>query len=192
LLIALPVMAANAPDGWPARFDAFYRAGALVFGGGHVVLPLLKEAIVQPGWISPDRFLAGYGAAQALPGPLFTVAAFLGATMSAPYGGIAGALLGLAAIFLPGFLILVGVLPFWEALRQRPRAQAAMAGTNAAVVGILAGALYDPLWIGAVADRLDVAIAAAGFILLSVFRTPAIVVVIALGLAGVVRTAIGV
>lgn len=191
-LLGLPLLSASAHAGWLLRFDAFYRAGALVFGGGHVVLPLLKEAVVQPGWVSPDQFLAGYGAAQALPGPLFTVAAFLGAAMPAPYGGMVGALLGLTAIFLPGFLILIGVMPFWEALRQRPRAQAAMAGTNAAVVGILAGALYDPLWTGAVADRFDVVIAAAGFVLLSVFRAPAIVVVIALGLAGVVRAAIAI
>ena len=128
-----------------ALFDAFYRSGALVFGGGHVVLPLLQNAVVAPGWVCDDTFLAGYGAAQAVPGPLFTFAAYLGAAAGIPPGGVAGAALALVAIFLPGLLCLMGTLPFWHALRARPAAQAAMRGINAAVVGLLAAALYNPV-----------------------------------------------
>ncbi len=129
-----------------ALFEAFYRSGALVFGGGHVVLPLLRNAVVAPGWVSPDAFLAGYGAAQSVPGPLFTFAAYLGAVMEPWPNGVVGAVVALIAIFLPGLLLVAGALPFWDAFRRRPSAQAAMRGTNAAVVGILAAALYDPVW----------------------------------------------
>ena len=138
-----------------AVFDAFYRSGALVFGGGHVVLPLLHDAVVTPGWVSEDSFLAGYGATQAMPGPLFTFAAYLGAVLRSGPGGVLGAISPLLAIFLPGFLLLLGVLPFWHALRARPAAQAAMQGANAAVVGLLGAALYDPVWTGAVHGRVD-------------------------------------
>lgn len=182
LLFGVPAMAAATGDPALARFDAFYRSGALVFGGGHVVLPLLKQAVVDPGWVGQDTFLAGYGAAQAMPGPLFTFAAFLGATMCGPFGGVAGAALGLAAIFLPGVLILTAVLPFWGRLSSRPLVQAAMRGANAAVVGILAAALYNPVWTSAVLTPADFAAALAGFVLLTAFRAPPIAVVL-LGVA---------
>jgi len=140
-LALLAAAFAPPPPGAAALFDAFYRSGALVFGGGHVVLPLLHDAVTAPGWVSDSVFLAGYGAAQALPGPLFTFAAFLGAVASVPPHGIAGAVLALLAIFIPGMLCLVGALPFWSALTADPRARAAMLGTNAAVVGLLGAAL---------------------------------------------------
>ena len=161
-------------------FDAFYRSGAMVFGGGHVVLPLLHSAVVDPGWVSDSAFLAGYGAAQAVPGPLFTFAAYLGATAS----GVAGALVALIAIFLPGLLILMGTLPFWRSLSGRPQAQAAMQGVNAAVVGLLAVVLYNPVWTSAVAAPLDFAVAAAAFALLVAWRSPPLVVVLLCAAAG--------
>ena len=159
-------------------FSAFYRSGALVFGGGHVVLPLLREAFVAPGWVSDDAFLAGYGAAQAVPGPLFTFAAYLGAVSNLQPNGFAGAMLGLAGIFLPGFLVLIGMLPFWDAFRLRPDAQAAMRGVNAAVVGILGAALYNPVWTTSVKAPADLAIALVGFVLLVAWRAPPLVVVL--------------
>jgi chromate transporter len=182
LLVGGPVLAALTGNDAVARFDAFYRSGALVFGGGHVVLPLLKQAVVDPGWISPDRFLAGYGAAQALPGPLFTFGAYLGAAMPTPPNGVAGGVFGLVSLFLPGLLALVAALPFWGFLRTRLSAQAAMRGANAAVVGILGAALYNPLWTSTVSSPVDFATALAGFILLAAFRAPPILVV-ALGVA---------
>lgn len=191
LLVGGPVAARLTGDPVLARFDAFYRSGALVFGGGHVVLPLLDAAVVRPGWVSPGAFLAGYGAAQAAPGPLFTFAAYLGAAMRPPPTGLAGAALGLAAIFLPGLLALLAALPFWASLRTRPAAQAAMRGANAAVVGILAAALYDPVWTSAVAGRADFATAAAGFLLLTFFRAPPIVVVVLGAGLGLARAALG-
>lgn len=163
----------------PALFAAFYRSGALVFGGGHVVLPLLRDAVVTPGLVPEGAFLAGYGAAQAVPGPLFTFAAYLGSVAA----GLPGAALALVAIFLPGMLALLGTLPFWDALRVRPRAQAATRGINAAVVGILGAALYAPVWTSAVQRPADVALALAGFVLLTVWRAPPLVVV-ALGAVG--------
>ena len=166
-------------------FDAFYRSGALVFGGGHVVLPLLRDAVVAPGWVSANAFLAGYGAAQAVPGPLFTFSAYLGAVAQAGPGGIAGAAIAVVAIFLPGVMVLMGTLPFWHALRRRPHAQAAMLGTNAAVVGLLGAALYNPVWTSAVNTPVDFAIAATGFVLLQVWRASPIVVVVLSALAGV-------
>jgi len=165
-------------------FDAFYRSGALVFGGGHVVLPLLRDAVVVPGWISDSSFLAGYGAAQAVPGPLFTFATFLGAAASVPPGGVVGAAIALVAIFLPGMLILMGALPFWEALRTRSRMQAAMQGINAAVVGLLGVALYNPVWTSAVATPVDFVIATAAFVLLAAWRTPPLGVVLLCAVAG--------
>ena len=168
------------PLGGLTLFDAFYRSGALVFGGGHVVLPLLRDAVVAPGWVSDSAFLAGYGAAQAVPGPLFTFAAYLGAVTA----GIGGAAIGLLGIFLPGLLILVGTLPFWNRLRHAKGAQAAMRGINAAVVGLLASALYNPLWTSAIGTRADVAVAAAGFVLLVAWRAPPLIVVALCAITG--------
>jgi chromate transporter len=174
-----------APPGAVAMFDAFYRSGALVFGGGHVVLPLLRSAVATPGWVPDSVFLAGYGAAQALPGPLFTFAGFLGAVASIPPHGIVGATVALLAIFIPGMLCLVGTLPFWNAVSANPRARASMVGTNAAVVGLLGAALYNPVWTSAVQGPVDFAIAAAGFVLLITWRAPPLVVVLLSALAGV-------
>jgi len=175
-----------AGDGARSLFAAFYRSGALVFGGGHVVLPLLDEAVVKPGWIDAGTFLAGYGAAQSVPGPLFTFAAYLGAVWPAPLGGLAGASLALVAIFLPGVLLQLAALPFWDAIRSRRGVQAAMRGINAAVVGILGAALYDPVWKSAVLGPADVAIALAGFVLLVRWNVPPLVVVLLCAAAGVV------
>ncbi len=169
-----------------ALFDAFYRAGALVFGGGHVVLPLLQAEVVGPGWIDPARFLAGYGAAQAVPGPLFTVAAYLGAAVGPVPHGLAGAAIALVAIFLPGLLLVYGALPYWDGLRARPRAQAAMRGTNAAVVGILGAALYDPVWVSAVGNARDFAVAVLAFVLLTAGRAPPWIVVLLTAAGGLV------
>ena len=187
LLVALPILAATLRSPAVAVADAFYRTGALVFGGGHVVLPLLAAEVVDPGWVGHGEFLAGYGAAQAVPGPLFTFAAYLGAILDpgSPGGamGIAGAALALAAIFLPGFLILIGVLPFWNALRNRPWAPALLAGASAAVVGILAAALYDPVFTSAVTDGWTFALAAVLFVLLVAIKLPPWSIVL-LGAAG--------
>jgi chromate transporter len=166
-------------------FAAFYRSGALVFGGGHVVLPLLREAFVAPGWVSDDAFLAGYGAAQAVPGPLFTFSVYLGAVSNLQPNGLVGAVVGLIGIFLPGILVLVGMLPFWDAFRMRAGAQAAMRGVNAAVVGILGAALYNPVWTTSVRAPADLAIALVGFVLLVAWRAPPLVVVAVSGLAGI-------
>jgi chromate transporter len=183
LLIGLPIVQAATDTPGLALFDAFYRSGALVFGGGHVVLPLLREAFVGPGWVSDDTFLAGYGAAQAVPGPLFTFAAYLGAVVSPSPHGVQGAVLGLVGIFLPGMLVLLATLPFWNNLRERSGAQAAMRGINAAVVGLLGAALYNPLWITSVKTHGDFAIALVGFVLLTAWRTPPLLVV-AIGAIG--------
>jgi chromate transporter len=178
LLISFLVLQGRSQVSGLDLFAAFYRSGALVFGGGHVVLPLLREAFVSPGWVSDDAFLAGYGAAQAVPGPLFTFAAFLGTVVKSEPHGLAGAALGLIGIFLPGILILVGMLPFWDAFRMRPGAQAAMRGVNAAVVGILGAALYNPVFTSAVKTPADFAIALIGFVLLTAWRSPPLLVVI--------------
>jgi chromate transporter len=169
-----------------ALFEAFYRSGALVFGGGHVVLPLLREAFVTPGWISDSAFLAGYGAAQAVPGPLFTFAAYLGTVVNVSPHGLPGAALGLIGIFLPGILVLVGALPFWDVFRKQTWAQAAMRGVNAAVVGILGAALYNPVWTSSVNTPGDFAIALVGFVLLTVWRAPPLLVVIVGAAGGIV------
>jgi chromate transporter len=185
LLLGGPLLEAATQNPALARFDAFYRSGALVFGGGHVVLPLLQGAIVDKGWVDQGTFLAGYGAAQAIPGPLFTFAAYLGAAARGPPDGLAGAALGLGAIFLPGLLALVAALPFWGALRSRPTARAAMQGANAAVVGILAAALYSPVWTSAVLGRADFAAALALFVLLAAARLPPVAVVLLGALFGI-------
>lgn len=182
LLIMLPLLAGTAV--WLEIADAFYRSGALVFGGGHVVLPLLEAEVVQSGWVTPDEFLAGYGAAQAVPGPLFTFAAYLGALLPG-MNGMVGALLALLAIFIPGFLLLVGVLPFWNDFRQWRSAQALMRGANAAVVGILGAALYQPVWTSAIIGAEDFALALTGFLLLTVWKLPAWMVVLLLALGGI-------
>lgn len=184
LLGGLPIMRALSHSQGVALFDAFYRSGALVFGGGHVVLPLLREATVTPGWVSDDVFLAGYGAAQAVPGPLFTFAAYLGAVMKPLPHGIAGATISLIAIFLPGILVLMGTLPFWEAFRRRARAQAVMRGVNAAVVGLLGAALYNPVWTSSVKGPGDFGITLVGFVLLTAWQTPPLVVVAMSALGG--------
>ena len=165
--------------GGAALAAAFYRSGALVFGGGHVVLPLLHAAAVDPGWVSDNAFLAGYGAAQAMPGPLFAFAAYLGAVAGVGPGGIAGAALALVAIFAPGLLLVMAALVLWPDLRARANARAAMAGVNAAVVGLLASAFYDPVWTSAIKGATDFAIAAAGFVALIVWRAPPLLVVLA-------------
>ena len=177
LLGGLPLLAAG-NAGLVAVAEAFYRAGALVFGGGHVVLPLLEEAVVKPGWISTDEFLAGYGAAQAVPGPMFTLAAYLGARLPGAEGGALGATVAVGAIFLPGFLLIAGVLPLWRAIAGHPVAARAIAGVNAAVVGLLGAALYDPVWTSAVRGPADVAIALVGFVLLTAWRASALLVVL--------------
>jgi chromate transporter len=185
LLVGLPLLRMLTPSDGIALTEAFYRSGALVFGGGHVVLPLLREAFVTPGWVSDDVFLAGYGAAQAVPGPLFTFGAYLGTVVKVSPHGIAGAALGLVSIFAPGLLILVGTLPFWESFRRRADAQAIMRGVNAAVVGLLGAALYDPVWTSAVHSPADFAIALLGFVLLAVWRTPPLIVVLVSAGAGI-------
>jgi chromate transporter len=184
LLIALPLLAAAVPNHTIALIDAFYRAGSLVFGGGHVVLPLLQAAVVPPGWVDGDLFLAGYGAAQAVPGPLFTFAAYLGAVAGPSPHGWPGAVICLVAIFLPSYLMVVGALPFWERLRRAPYAQAALRGTNAAVVGLLLAALYRPVWTSAIAGPADFAVAAVAFLLLFMWRMPPWLLVVLCALAG--------
>jgi len=185
LLVALPVWRNLGASQGLALFEAFYRSGALVFGGGHVVLPLLREAVVAPGWVSDDVFLAGYGAAQAVPGPLFTFAAYLGAVVTPPPHGSVGAALSLVAIFLPGLLVLVGTLPFWDAFRRRVSAQAIMRGVSAAVVGLLGAALYHPVWTSSVETPADLGLALVGFVLLNVWRAPPLLVVVIGALGGV-------
>ncbi|MCP3056729.1 chromate efflux transporter [Aurantimonas marianensis] len=188
LLVLGPLFAAAQPSGALALFNAFYRAGALVFGGGHVVLPLLEASVVAPDWASADAFLAGYGAAQAVPGPLFTFAAYLGAIVTPEPNGIAGAAIGLVAIFLPGLLLVIGLLPFWDAFRRRPFAQAAMRGANAAVVGILGAALYDPVFTSAIGAPADFALALLGFALLMAWKAPPWIVVVVSALGGIALT----
>ena len=183
-LIGLPLWAAATGSSTVALLEGVYRAGALVFGGGHVVLPLLQAAVVPEGLVSNADFLAGYGAAQAVPGPLFTFSAYLGAVAHGPLHGWVGGFALLATIFLPALLILVGALPFWEALRQRGGIQAAMAGINAGVVGILASALYDPVWTSAIHGKADFALALLAFGLLTVGRVPPALVVLLAGLSG--------
>jgi chromate transporter len=171
-LVLLPVLARITASRTVAVAEAFYRAGALVFGGGHVVLPLLQASVVPPGWVSDDAFLAGYGAAQAVPGPLFTFAAYLGAIMTEPPTGWAGASLCLVAVFLPGLLLVLAALPFWEALRGHDDAQAVLRGVNAAVVGVLLAALFDPVWTGAIHGPTDFALALVAFALLMIWGAP--------------------
>ncbi|MGO4765731.1 chromate efflux transporter [Cupriavidus sp. 2KB_3] len=184
LLVALPLVHRIVPSQPLALVDAFYRAGALVFGGGHVVLPLLQAAVVPTGWVDNDTFLAGYGAAQAVPGPLFTFAAFLGGAMRTAPSGWAGGMLCLVAIFAPSFLLVFGALPFWERLRRNAGAQAALAGVNAAVVGLLVAALYAPVWTSAIHAPADFALALLALVALAAWRLPPWGVVLACAAAG--------
>jgi chromate transporter len=182
LLIGLPGLAALIPIQSVQLFDTFFRAGSLVFGGGHVILPLLQSAVVPPGWIGNDAFLAGYGAAQAIPGPLTTFAAYLGTMI----GGWTIAILCLIAIFLPSFLLVIGALPFWEALRQQPAVQAALRGINAAVVGLLLAAFYQPVWLTGIRNAGDFGLAVAAFVLLFLWRTPPWLVVLLCAISGAI------
>lgn len=184
LLVMLPLIGLWIHSPIVTVLSDFYQAGALVFGGGHVVLPLLQTSVVPSGWISNEVFLAGYGAAQAVPGPLFTFAAYLGAAMPSPFGGWIGGLALLMAIFLPAYLLVVGTLPYWETLRQRVAVQKAMAGVNAAVVGVLGAALYDPVWTSAINSKADFGIALTAFGLLVYARLSPVLVVLLAAFAG--------
>jgi chromate transporter len=184
LLIALPIARQITGSQALALFDSFFRVGSLVFGGGHVVLPLLQAEVVPPGWVTSEAFVAGYGAAQAVPGPLFTFAAYLGAVMGPPPTGLAGAAIALVAIFLPSFFMIVGALPFWDTLRGRSSFQSALRGINAAVVGLLLAALYQPVWTSAIHGPADVGLALAAFGLLAFWKAPAWLVVVLAAAAG--------
>lgn len=184
MLTGLPVLAKLFPSQSLAMIDAFFRAGALVFGGGHVVLPLLQAEVVSDGWVSHEAFLAGYGAAQAVPGPLFTFASFLGASMNQAPSGWLGGLICLVAIFTPSFLLVIGVIPFWQQLYRSQHAQAALAGINAGVVGLLLAALYQPVWTNTIFQPRDFALALLAFIALMFWRVPPWLVVIGCGLTG--------
>jgi chromate transporter len=189
LLVSLPIARQLAPGHALAVFDSFYRAGSLVFGGGHVVLPLLQAEVVPPGWVTTEEFIAGYGAAQAVPGPLFTFAAYLGAVTHQPPNGWLGAAWALVAVFLPSFLLVVGALPFWELLRFRGAFQAALRGINAAVVGLLLAALYDPVWNSAIKGPADFGLALVAFGLLMFWRLPPWLVVVISALGGAATAA---
>ena len=184
LLALLPLLASAWSSQSLALADSFYRSGSLVFGGGHVVLPLLEAQVLPPGWVSRDAFLAGYGAAQALPGPLFTFAAYLGTVMQVPPAGWAGGMICLVAIYLPSFLLVIGTLPLWERLRGHEPARRAMLGINAAVVGLLLAAFYDPVWTAGVRSGTDFALALAALVLLVSWKAPPWLVVVLGALAG--------
>ncbi len=184
LLIGLPFAASYWPSQGLALIDSFYRSGSLVFGGGHVVLPLLQSEVVPPGWVSKDTFLAGYGAAQAVPGPLFTFAAYLGTVMEPEPNGWLGSIICLLAIFAPSFLLVLGALPFWDDLRRLRTVHRALRGVNAAVVGLLLAALYDPVWTSGILSPLDFALALGAFTLLVFWRTPPWLVVLLSALGG--------
>jgi chromate transporter len=183
LLLGLPVLRGVTDSHSIALFDTFFRVGSLVFGGGHVVLPLIQAEVV-PHWVSPDDFLAGYGAAQAVPGPLFTFSAYLGAVATPTPNGGEGAAIALVAIFMPSFLMMAGALPLWDALRRRGAFLAGLRGVNAAVVGILAAALYDPVFTSAILGPRDFALALVAFGMLQVWRLPPWLVVVSAALAG--------
>jgi chromate transporter len=178
LLVALPLAGAAVPHSLLALAGIFYKAGALVFGGGHVVLPLLRDALVPQGWLSDDNFLAGYGVAQAIPGPLFTFSAYLGAVVAPAGAALRWSVVALIFMFLPGVLIALAGLPVWLWLGHHPAARAALAGINAAVVGVLGAALYNPIWLSAVGNGRDVAIALVGFLLLERWRVPPLGIVV--------------
>jgi chromate transporter len=183
-LLGLPLVRQVVSSQSIAVFDSFYRAGALVFGGGHVVLPLLQAGVVVPGWVTNEQFVAGYGAAQAVPGPLFTFAAYLGFVMRPEPNGLAGAALALVGIFLPGLLMTAGALPFWDSLRSRASFQSAIRGINAAVVGLLLAAFYNPVWTSAIFKPVDFGLAIIAFGLLSFWKLPPWLVVILTAVGG--------
>jgi len=187
LLFALPALAHLTGSQAVATFDSFYRTGSLVFGGGHVVLPLLRNEVVLSGWVSDSVFLAGYGAAQAVPGPLFTFAAYLGSVLSLTPNGVLGGLLCLIAIFLPAFLLIIGALPFWDALRQKTHVQSALRGVSAAVVGLLLAALYDPVWTSSIKSTSDMALALVSFGLLVFWKWSPLQVVVFAAIGGAVN-----
>ena len=184
LLFALPVASRLTGDTFVAVADSFYRSGSLVFGGGHVVLPLLEAEVVPPGWVTKDEFIAGYGAAQAVPGPLFTFSSYLGTVMGVLTPRWLGGLLALVAMFVPSFLLVMGVLPFWERLRGFTRVRQALMGVNATVVGLLLAALYDPVWTNAIEAPEDFALAAGAFALLAFWRSPPWLVVLLTAVIG--------
>lgn len=184
LLIGLPLITALYPSQTLSMIDTFFRAGSLVFGGGHVVLPLLQAEVIPAGWLSNDTFLAGYGATQAVPGPLFTFAAFLGSSMNQTPSGWLGGMICLIAIFAPSFLLVMGALPFWEGLRQNLRTRAALSGINAAVVGLLLAALYQPVWTSGILDAKDFGLALVALVALMFWKLPAWLVVMSCGAAG--------
>ncbi|MBM7703451.1 chromate transporter [Metabacillus iocasae] len=184
LLVLLPILRELTSSEWIAMFDSFYRSGSLVFGGGHVVLPLLEREFVPTGWLSDEAFLAGYGAAQAVPGPLFTFAAYIGAVINGWQGG----LLATAAIFLPAFLLILGTLPFWDSLRRNPKVQGALMGVNAAVVGILISAFYHPIWTSSILAPIDFAFAAILFSMLVYWKLPPWVIVLTGAIGGTLLT----
>jgi chromate transporter len=190
LLAGLPLLVSVADSQALRIVDSFYRSGSLVFGGGHVVLPLLQREVVDTGWVSQDDFLAGYGAAQAVPGPLFTFSAYLGTVMQPEPNGVEGGLLALGAIFLPSFLLIIGGMPLWGLVRSKPGFQASLRGVNAAVVGLLLAALYDPVWTSAILRPADFAIAIAAFGLLAFWRLPPWTVVVFSALAAEVVAAL--
>ncbi len=191
LLVLLPVARSLVHSQTLAVVDTFYRVGSLVFGGGHVVLPLIRAEVVPSGWVTPEAFIAGYGATQAMPGPLFTFAAYLGAVMRDAPNGVAGAAVALLAIFAPSFLLMLGALPLWDALRRRGAFQAALRGVNAGVVGILGAALYTPVWTSAIGDAADVTLALAAFGLLQVWHAPPWLVVLLTAAGGAGLAALG-
>lgn len=181
LLFLLPVIREITGSFWVAMFDSFYRSGSLVFGGGHVVLPLLEQELVPTGWITEEAFLAGYGATQAVPGPLFTFAAYLGAVMKGWQGGLVATI----AVFLPAFLLILGALPFWDQLRNTPKVKGAIMGVNAAVVGILISAFYTPIWTSSIVAPIDFALAAVLFCMLAYWKLPPWIVVVTGAIVGV-------
>ena len=184
LLAGLPLLRQIAPGHALEVFDSFFRVGSLVFGGGHVVLPLLQAEVVSPGWVTNEQFVAGYGAAQAVPGPLFTFSAYLGTVMGPEPNGWPGALLALFAIFLPSFLLITGALPFWDLLRSVPVFQSALKGINAAVVGLLLAALYKPVWTSAIYSAADFGLGLVAFALLMFWRFPPWLVVVLTAFGG--------
>ena len=184
LLMLLPLFRQVAPSHALEVFDSFFRVGSLVFGGGHVVLPLLQAEVVGPGWVTNEQFVAGYGAAQAVPGPLFTFSAYLGTVMGPEPNGWPGALLALVAIFLPSFLLVIGALPFWDLLRSMPVFQSALKGINAAVVGLLLAALYTPVWTNAIYSAADFGLGLVAFALLMFWKFPPWLVVVLTSLGG--------
>ena len=191
LLVGLPLVVLATGSHLVALFDAFYRSGSLVFGGGHVVLPLLQASVVPPGWIDNNAFLAGYGAAQAVPGPLFTFSAYLGTMMGPPPNGWQGGLFCLAAMFLPAFFLSIGPLPLWSWFRRHPTMRSVLKGVNAAVVGLLLAALYNPVWTSAIHSARDFAIGIVAFLLLALWAVPPWLVVILGAVGAIMASALG-